>query len=801
MRELLAVATACVLSVASAGSVTWPASPGQSCHSATAGGRIFDIANVSHAQCAAECDAKRCGCFDLNAQGDCRATREFWGFHGSHDRTAYSSGAPPPPPRPHGPPPPTPPSPAVQKLLLKYGTIRNTSCAKAAAGAPVLPGAASAAFMSAYQAFNGSNDEAPVLKSAAALLNLPAVKAFFALPDSFSTTDGLDAMLAKCAVISTATPLGLAEFAANGTAQETLVDQLLSDSLMQRDMLVAGGPREGKYGEALQIYQAINQASDSLRLTSAPLSAAPDGAWDDRSPATMLRRLALGTALGHAAPIQKSFTLPNDTDAFVDPVARYLDYEKAYKAGELDPAIEVLTAFECRHTTDSDSKEDDLAWFRDTVAIYRPDNIAMPYHTRYAEAVHTDVAYGHPACANFKPGACNGHEAQIPAGGGECGPRAFFGRFTRKAFGLPTWGVTEPGHAAMSTFSPGQGWYVLLGATWKYAWWDKDGYHQGGSDFFLDTQCRENRTEYRKVLRANWLAVARGDAPINHGWTPTAGRSHGSSGYGEGGLWSALALYMKKLAVNGTDPKIYNRTVPPSIVKTKVQAMIEKWAEPPPPPPTVTTGADGSITIPAAAITNTQKSTRLTVMRSACASVDDCETGEQLLSGVHTGMDKICPADPSACSFAYDFTVAAGGTFYLTANFSTWQMNQDLSVSVNGATPKAVPVFYTVGWWNETQPLEVTLTKGKNNLNFTRATERTITFKSFVLHSKKPDVPPPFPPYTPAPAPPPSAYHQVPPTTTCEVRPSSHGTPTFCLCFWPLADAVVAVHERVPPLR
>ena len=271
MRELLAVATASVLSVASAGSVTWPASPGQSCHSATAGGRIFDIANVSHAQCAAECDAKRCGCFDLNAQGDCRATREFWGFHGSHDRTAYSSGAPPPPPRPHGPPPPTPPSPAVQKLLLKYGTIRNTSCAKAAAGAPVLPGAASAAFMSAYQAFNGTNDEAPVLKSAAALLNLPAVKAFFALPDSFSTTDGLDAMLAKCAVISTATPLGLAEFAANGTAQETLVDKLLSDSLMPRDMLVAGGPREGKYGEALQIYQAINQASDSLRLTSAPL--------------------------------------------------------------------------------------------------------------------------------------------------------------------------------------------------------------------------------------------------------------------------------------------------------------------------------------------------------------------------------------------------------------------------------------------------------------------------------------------------------------------------------------------------
>ena len=89
-------------------------------------------------------------------------------------------------------------------------------------------------------------------------------------------------------------------------------------------------------------------------------------------------------------------------------------------------------------------------------------------------------------------------------------------------------------------------------------------------------------------------------------------------------------------------------------------------------------------------------------------------------------------------------------------------------LSVNGNLSQPVPVFYTVGWWNETQPLEVTLAKGHNNLNFTRSTERTITFKSFVLHSKKPDVPAPFPPYTPSPTPPPSAYHQVPPTTTCE---------------------------------
>ena len=783
INRLLVTAAAVVAVVASAAAgapADWPAMTNKSCHAEGAHGRWHIQGSVSHAQCAAACAAKGCGCFDLTAQGNCEVIAQFWGLRASHDRTAYCNSTVPGPPSPAPPPAPSPQpplNPAVAKLALKYGQLRNETCGKAVARAPVLPSAASAAFMAAYRAFNGSNDETPVLRYAASLLALPDVQAFFSLPDSFSASDGLDFALVQCAVICAASPLGLAEFAANGTAEETLVDNLLSDSNMLRDMLVAGGAREGQYGKAMQIYLKITEASDSFPLIPAPPST-PDGMWDDRSPATMLRRLALGTALGHAVPIQKSFTLSNGTNAFVDPVARYLHYEKAYQAGDLDPAIEVLTTFECRHTTDSDAEDDDLAWFRDTAAIYRPDVIAMPYHSRYAEAVHTDVAYGHPACDNFKPGACNGREAQIPAGGGECGPRAFFGRFSRKAFGLPTWGVTEPGHAAMSTWSPDtSGWYVLLGASWQHAWWGRDGYNQGGSDFFLDTQCRENRTEYRKVLRASWLAAARGDAPINHGWTPTTGHSHNPSGYGEGGLWSALALYMKKIAVNGTDPKLYNRTVPPSLVKTKVQAMTDKWAEPPPPPPNIMTGADGSIIIPAAAVNTTLNTTlngtheyngRLTVMRSACASAVDCDTGEQLLTGVHTGMDKTCAADPNACSFAYDFSAATGGTFYLTANFSTWQMNQDLSLSVNGAPPQPVPVFYTVGWWNETQPLEVTLVKGHNNLIFTRSTERTITFKSFVLHSKKPDVPPPFPPYTPSPAPPPSAYHQVSPTTTCE---------------------------------
>jgi hypothetical protein len=118
----------------------------------------------------------------------------------------------------------------------------------------------------------------------------------------------------------------------------------------------------------------------------------------------------------------------------------------------------------------------------------------------------------------------------------------------------------------------------------------------------------------------------------------------------------------------------------------------------------------------------------------------------------------------------YDVTAPAAGTFYLTTNFSTYHFNQDLMVSVNGAKVVVVPVFYTVGWWNQTEPIEVTLLKGNNALTFTRYTGRDVSFKDFFLSVKKPIVPSHPGNYTPVPAPPSppsSSYIEVPADTTC----------------------------------
>ena len=59
----------------------------------------------------------------------------------------------------------------------------------------------------------------------------------------------------------------LALFAAQGQAQEALVEQLLGDTALMRDLLVAGGPAatgvvNGRYGETMAIYaELVKQSS------------------------------------------------------------------------------------------------------------------------------------------------------------------------------------------------------------------------------------------------------------------------------------------------------------------------------------------------------------------------------------------------------------------------------------------------------------------------------------------------------------------------------------------------------------
>lgn len=188
----------------------------------------------------------------------------------------------------------------------------------------------------------------------------------------------------------------------------------------------------------------------------------------------------------------------------------------------------------------------------------------------------------------------------------------------------------------------------------------------------------------------------------------------------------------------------------------KVEALIKRWAQTQP-KPAIGTGKDGSITIPAAAYS--VKARSMSVETSA-------DVGQQV---VHNGGGVLEHYNYS--KFEYEVTVNKDSTFYLTTNFTTWHVNNDLLFRLNSETEdQHVPVFYSEGFWKETQPLQVKLVKGKNVLRFARISDRPLVLKEFFLYTTKPVIPAPDPADVPVPTPAPtptSEYIKLSKGLTC----------------------------------
>ena len=141
----------------------------------------------------------------------------------------------------------------------------------------------------------------------------------------------------KVAILRHATPRGLAEFAQQGSEEKALLDTLFADEALLKQILMSGGANGGEYGEAMQVYAAIREKSERAREVG-----------------SIFQRLALGTALHQPWLPGKEKggvygIVFGDNQAPDGQVARYLHYEKAYLADELDPAFKDMNAWECRY--------------------------------------------------------------------------------------------------------------------------------------------------------------------------------------------------------------------------------------------------------------------------------------------------------------------------------------------------------------------------------------------------------------------------------------------------------------------
>ena len=500
--------------------------------------------------------------------------------------------------------------------------------------------------------------------------------------ESVLSSPRLDGRLAKYVVLKEAGPKRLAAFGQAGEAQRSLIDDMLQDEALLVQMAAADGAANADYGRAMELYRDIQGASD--RASRGPL-----------------QRLALATALEHAKPVgQRNAKAAADAPAVVDPVKRYLHFEAAFLAGELDPAFKDLSVWDYRMVVNGEEPEEILAWGREMLRNYRPDHVTMDdYRWRYVAAVRSDIRYGSQE-NKFDQDDLQFFQ-NILKNGGVCGRRAFFGRFILRAFGVPTTARPQRGHAALTHWTP-EGWVVCLGAGWGSGW-TRAPYNQPQKrrnnrwpdlDFLAITQARATGASFLSVKRAQWLGDVMDEPRV---WGLLSGKP---------AFWNGVSLYTqrgiiegarsKTLAAVGEDIGEANET------REKVEivqaAISDRDRE-------IHVKDDGAIHVPAAATSKPTKSTgKIVFMESVLG-------GKQLHYG-RNGGDQ---------DFEYTFDVTDPGTYAMTMKIGTPSWTQKLRVSTNGDEPVDLELPFTVGRWDVTSPAQVRLAKGKNVLRFSRA--------------------------------------------------------------------------------
>ncbi|MFT6794338.1 MAG: hypothetical protein ACJAR1_002345 [Rubritalea sp.] len=505
------------------------------------------------------------------------------------------------------------------------------------------------------------------------------------------TSDKLDAKLAKYTVMSNATSAGLAAFAQQGAEQEKMLNTVLSSEKLLTQISIADGAKNGNYGRAIQIYYDISNASSKNKTQA------------DKD---TLQRLALAISLEHATPIkQRNAVAKKDAPATVDPVKRYLHYEKALLNGELDPAFKYMSVWDYRMVVDGQEPDEILTWGREMLRNYRPDHISTPdYRWRYVASVRSDVPYG------SQDNKYDEDQLQffqnILKNGGICGRRAFFGRFSLRAFGIPTTARPQRGHAALAHWTPA-GWVINLGGGWG-AGWTKTLYKQD-TDFLATTQARSAGKQFLQVKRAQWIGNVMDETPV----------------YGLGSkrapeFWYGISLYIQKNVIKSVDAKTLaavgqdiaeaNETKEKVLV-TKV-TMTAKDRE-------ISVNNNGVITIPAVASTKPTKSSGKIIFM-------DSYLGGKQLHYSRTSKHQV---------FEYTFSAKSAGKYQLTANVVTPSWKQSLLLTVNSAEQQTkIELPFTIGMWEKTQPITIELKRGKNQLTFTReGSAKGITIKDFTL--------------------------------------------------------------------
>ena len=527
---------------------------------------------------------------------------------------------------------------------------------------------------------------------------LESARPLIAELESLLNSEVLDGKLMKAAILRHGTPAGLAEFAQQSEHHKTLLDKLLTNEKLMKQVLLSGRANGGEYGEAMEVYHAILEASERARKPG------------------ILQRLALGTAL-HQPWLDENKKGSVNGLVFSDhknpdgQVSRYLHYEQAFLNGELDPQFKDFNAWECRFITNDPYTNEELSWGRSMLRQFRPDHITNPDQKwRYTRVVKSDLPY----CSTRHDPSLGLPQQQALALGGICGRRAFFGRFIARAFGIPSRRSTQTGHAALNRWTP-DGWVVNFGGWWSFNWCGP----QGGLDFYLDSRAREFEDDYLKVLRSQWIGDALGEEDVSL-------RQYGQGG----GFWDGLAFYLKRAIVEDanleetdTDSALAALSAEEARLlgesdKVLGEEGIKEIVIPEEDKKIIVT-EDGTVTVPAVACSSPRNNTDKVIF------LNSYDGGMQLHYQRLGSQPEI---------LKYSVEVPSAGKYEMTMNVCTVSEEDPVIARLNRRTIVNTILPYTKGTWQRTKPETIELREGRNTIQFTyRAPNRGVSFKDFQL--------------------------------------------------------------------
>jgi len=503
--------------------------------------------------------------------------------------------------------------------------------------------------------------------------------------EAFFADEKKQAVMAKFALLTHATPNRLAGFAQKGDQEKALIDKLLNDDKLVVQAMTMGGASGARYGQAMRSYTAIQKATE-------------------RSHKGFFQVWALAVSLQYTGD---TYVYPG-VPAAKSLVKYYLNYLKAYDDGVLDPAFSKLggTGWNYRFVFPDSYTLEDIEWIRKVLRNYRPDHTRLEYRWRYCRIVRSDVPYA-SVMRPVRPDLNLSRIQDFFLEGGVCGPRAFVGQISEYAFGIPARRAPSPGHGAMAHWTP-DGWTTVLGPHFYFC---KHINGMNPMEFLLISQAQEDPEGFKQALMCEWLGKAlREDAPGDYG--------------SRGGFWRLLGFYKKHAIVEdkkiedigATGEELAESNVSSKKEKIKEIKIPEKFRK-------ITVAKDGTITIPVAACKSPKSTEKIRFMKTID---EDAIQMHYCLGGGRPELLK------------YNIYLPKAGKYEFTAHVCSVTVERQFLLRVNRRTLVNVDIPFTKADWMDTEPVELELKEGRNEILYTQKTpNKGLSIKHFKLKPLK----------------------------------------------------------------